>query len=156
MPGGNFQLAISLTPEKRGKWPRLLRAYLTSGEFPRGCLGKLIGRLSFSQTAIFGKFFRAPLRPLYNKLYRRACNSLLPKLARDTLRWWGEVIAEFTPRLATPRPARADWLIYTDSATDPLLFAISFRTETPPLLSWTPVMRSAFQWSGDTFFGTLL
>ena len=154
--GNNFRLAISLTPEKREKWPILIRSYLKLGGSPIGFLGRLIGRLSFSKTEIFGKFPRAQQRPLYTKLYRRVYNSRLPKLERDTLRWWGDVIAEFDPRLSAPRPARADWLIYTDAATDPLLFALSFSTATPPLLIWTPVMHSAFQWSGNTFFGTLL
>ena len=35
------------------------------------------------------------------------------------MRWRNEAISEFTPLLAPPRPARADWLIYTDAATDP-------------------------------------
>ena len=115
LPAGDF----SLTPEKREKWSSLIHPHLAKGELPHSCLDKLIGRLSFSHTEIFGKFARTQLRPLYTKLYRRVYNSRLPKLERDTLRRWKEVIAEFTPRLAIPRPARADWLIYTDASTDP-------------------------------------
>ena len=117
--GNNFHLAISLTPEKRERWHSLIRPYLAKGDLSHSCTGKLIGRLSFSQTAIFGKFDRAQLRPLYTKLYRRVYNSRLPQLERDSLRWWDEVASEFAPRLAIPRSARADWLIYTDAATEP-------------------------------------
>ena len=46
------------------------------------------------------------------------------------------MIADFTPRLAKVRPARADWLIYTDAATDPAkLCALVFRGDrTYPVL----------------------
>ena len=35
------------------------------------------------------------------------------------MEWWASIIAEFTPRLARPRPLKPDWLIYTDAATKP-------------------------------------
>ena len=114
-----FQLSISLTPEKREKWPGLIRTYLDRGELPHRCLDKMVGRLSFSQTALFGKFARTQLRPLCSKLQRRVYNDRLSALERDTLLWLHGVIAEFTPRLAIPLPSRADWLIYTDAASGP-------------------------------------
>ena len=107
-----------------------------------------MGRLSFSQTAIFGKFARTQLRPLYAKLHRRVYNAGLSAIERDALRWWQSVIAEFTPRLAIPRPARADWLIYTDAATHPpTLCALLFKGSSfSPVLDLCASQRTAVTW----------
>ena len=42
-------------------------------------------------------------------------------------RWWKEVIEDCTPRVATPRPRRPHWIVYTDAATTPpMLCALLF------------------------------
>lgn len=78
-PGNNGIIAISLPEEKRAKWPHLLESYLQVGSISHRCVEKLIGRLSFSLTIIFGKFARTHLRPLYRKFYRRFCSAKLPQ-----------------------------------------------------------------------------
>ena len=123
--GNNFQLPISLTDEKRSKWSSLLAAYLKAGSVSHRCLEKHLG---FPRTSVFGEFARAQMRPLYQKFYRRIYNARLSQLERGNLSWRFAVIADFTPRLARVRPTRADWLIYTDAATDPpRLCALLFR-----------------------------
>ena len=59
------QLLISLPEDKRARWSQLPDSYLKSGTIPRSCLGRLIGRLLFSQTSLFGKSARTQLRPPY-------------------------------------------------------------------------------------------
>ena len=111
-----------------GTPPPLLASYLKAGTISRLCLEKLLGRLGFSQTSLFGKFDRAQIRPLYQKFYRRAYNARLTRLERTNLSWRQQIIAYCAPRLARTRPARADWLIYTDAATDHAkLCALLFR-----------------------------
>ena len=127
--------------------------YLEEGGLSHSCLDKLIGRLSFSQTAIFGKFDRTQLRPLYTKMYRRVYNVRLSKLERATLRWRREVIAEFPPRLAVHRPARADWRIYTDASSEPpTICALIFRGNSPQQ-DLAPAILIACPWSGTTLVG---
>ena len=57
-------LHISLPDEKRTAWAALLRDYTCKGSTAHQELEKLIGRLSFPQTLLFGKFARTQLRPL--------------------------------------------------------------------------------------------
>ena len=118
-PKNGGQLLISLTDEKRTKWPQLINTYLKAGSISHRCLEKLIGRLSFSMTCIFGEFARTQLRPLHQKFFRRVYNAQLSQHERCTLEWWRSIIADFTPRIAVSRSQIADWIIYTDAATDP-------------------------------------
>ena len=117
--GNGHCLSISLPPEKRRRWSALIAGYLRDGRIVRSSLDKLIGKLLFSQTSVFGKFPRTQLRPLYQKLNRRVYNAHLSPYERSVFSWWQSVIADFTPRLAVPRPIRPHWIIYTDSATTP-------------------------------------
>ena len=146
--GGKFQLSISLTDEKRSKWAAPLASYLKAGAISHRCLEKLLGRLGFPQTSLFGKFARTQLRPLYQKFYRRVYNTRLAQLERSNLECWLRVIADFTPRPAGVRPSRADWLIYTDAATDPAnLCALLFRGDrSRPTLDTLATARVDTQW----------
>ena len=103
--------------EKRLKWSTLIASYLKEGRIPHRCLDKLIGRLSFSQTALFGEFARAQLRPMYRKIHRRVYTAALSAYEKSILEWRASIIAEFTPRLGRPRHLKPYWAIYTDAAT---------------------------------------
>ena len=63
-PSTDGHLLVSLPEGKRAKWPSLIATYLKDGRLSRRCLGKLVGRLSFSQTCPCGKFERTQMRPL--------------------------------------------------------------------------------------------
>ena len=95
------QLLISLPDEKRVSWSGAIKSFLAAGAISHSCLEKLIGRLSFSQTSLFGKFARTQLRPLYQKFHRRWYNAQLSTLERRTFEWWHQIIADFTPRAVT-------------------------------------------------------
>ena len=121
------KLSISLPPEKRKNWPQLLASYLKEGSITHSCLEKLIGRLLFSQTAVFGKFARTQLRPLYLKLHRRVYCAKLSAQEKLLFSWWKQIVEEFRPRIAIPRPIRPHWILYTDAATSTrLLCAVLF------------------------------
>ena len=147
------RLSISLTPEKCERRSKLITGYLQEGRIAHSFLEKLIGKLLFSQTAVFGKFARTQLRPLYVKLNRRVYNARLSAYERSVFTWWRDVLADFSPRLATPRPKRPHWLIYTDAATNPprlcaLIFPgskstpdLQFLFSSSAAVSWTYLFR---------------
>ena len=66
---GGMKLRVSLTPEKAKNWADTMLGVLKEGRIPPHTLEKLIGKLSFSQTCLFGKFDRTQLRCLYRKLH---------------------------------------------------------------------------------------
>ena len=128
----NHHLKISLPVEKRKIWPGLIGGSLIEGRIPHISIGNLIGKLSFSQNSLFCKFDRTQMMPLLTKLNRRVYNAHLSAGGRLVFVWWARSIADFTPRLATPRPRRPGWLIYTDAATDPpSLCALLFEGRRP-------------------------
>ena len=92
-----WQLPISLTGEKRRKWSSLLTSYLKEGRISHRRLGKLNGRPLFSKTAVFEKFARAQLRPLYQKFNSRYYATMLSPYERMVSRWWKEVVEDCTP-----------------------------------------------------------
>ena len=62
-PDTGMKLLVSLSPEKREERPQMLEGCLSQGRISRRRLGKLIGRLSFLHTCLFGKFARTQMRP---------------------------------------------------------------------------------------------
>ena len=101
-----------------------LSPYLEEGRIARRFLGKLVGRLSFSHTSLFGKFARTQMRPMRRKFHRVVYSARLFPYERTVCGWREEFIAEFTPRLASPRPDKTRWIIYNDAAKDPRCFAL--------------------------------
>ena len=131
-------LHISLTDEKREARAALLRDYMRKGAIAHQELEKPIGRMSFSQTLLFGKFVRTQLRPLYQKLYRKVYNARLSEADLGVFGWWGRAIRSFSPTICRPCAQPCDWLVYTDAATTPpRLCALRFRggTRTPNLVA---------------------
>ena len=148
------QLRISLPEEKRLKWSAMITSYLKAGRISHRCLGKLIGRLSCAQTALFGKFARTRLRPLRRKMRRRIYTDVLPAYEKSILEWRASIAAEFTPRRARPRPLRPDWLIYTDAATTPAwICALLFYGSRSSLTS-IPAMPPGWISCGTIYFAT--
>ena len=74
-PDNGMALEISLTAEKKEKWINAIHEYLTLWVITREQLDSLIGKLSFSQTAIFGRVGRPLLSAFYQKLNARRYHS---------------------------------------------------------------------------------
>ena len=71
------------------------------------------------------------LRPLYQKLNRRVYSDQLSDAEKNTFSLWEAAIAEFTPRIALPRPRMPRWLIYMDAASAQAhLCALLFKGDT--------------------------
>ena len=99
----NYTLRISLPEEKRKALSDLLADFVSKCPLSLQDLGKLVGRLPFSQTLLFGKFARTQLRPLYQKLRRRVYNARLTSSGAAVFQWSGEVARPFSPRVCMPR-----------------------------------------------------
>ena len=94
---GDHLMSISVPPEKRDQWSQLLDLYLKEGAIPHIYLDKLIGRLAFPQTALFGKFPRTHMRPLYQKLRSMFYCATLSDREKLLFGWTLQVISEFPP-----------------------------------------------------------
>ena len=143
-PANQMSLAISLPRDKAHRWARMIATILRSGTISHATIESLIGRLSFAQTAVFGRFARAMLKPLYTKLYsKRFLPHISPPLERN-LRWWAATLLSLRSRIATRASNRPDWIIYTDAALEPgpegaQIAAIFFRnpdTSGAPVIDW--------------------
>ena len=132
-----MSLSLSLSPEKASLWAPTIDKIITDGCIAHALLESLIGRLGFAQTAVFGRFARAMLKPLYAKLYApRYSAALTPALTRN-LRWRGATLMNILPRIITFKRNKPDWVLYTDAAFDngpggARLAAIFFRAHANP------------------------
>ena len=107
---------IRLTTEKARRRSSQLREALSANTISQVDLEKVIGRLSFSQTSVFGKFARAQMLPFYTKLYRRKYIPQLSPLERFTFRWRIRVLKELKPRIPRGGLRPTDFVVYTDAA----------------------------------------
>ena len=111
-----FVLSVSLTSDKAEAWAGQLRPHLATGAISSHELEKLIGKLGFSQTNLFGKFARALMRPLYRKFYDRNYTSRLSSIERSLFLWWIALIQALQPRVPRRSLAKPDFVVYTDAA----------------------------------------
>ena len=131
-PPNRLTLSLSLSNDKATRWADLIDRILEEGAISHTSLESLIGRLSFAQTAVFGRFARAMLKPLYVKLYTaRYFNALPPALIRNLV-WWGAALRKIQQRAIHFHRSKPDWVLYTDAAFDegpagPRLASIFFR-----------------------------
>ena len=112
----DFQLSVTLTQEKASRWCQEIREFLKRRSISSPELEKLIGKLGFSQTNLFGKFARTQLRPLYKKFYAKNFSAKLSLSEARTLQWWAHVLSSLHPRIPRPSNCPPDLVIYTDAA----------------------------------------
>ena len=113
----NWTLLVSPPPEKVEKWTGEIRSHIRNGLIPAVPLEKLIGKLGFSQTNLFGKFARAQLRPLYQKLYTKPFSPTLTSGELRTFHWWADILSSLHPRIPRGLHSKPDLVVYTDAAT---------------------------------------
>ena len=114
---GGMDLTVSLPQDKAAKWAADITQYQAKGIITHPELEKLIGKLCFSQTCLFGKFARTQLRCLYRKLYAPKYKAALSKHENLTLSWWIDVLLNLTPRIPRASCKPPDFVLYTDAAT---------------------------------------
>ena len=82
-----MQLNVTLPKGKSNKWPNQIHTHVNEGYISYNDLEKLIGKLCFSQTCLFGKFAREQLRCLYKNFTRQSIQLL--SLRANTSRFYG-------------------------------------------------------------------
>ena len=125
------QLLVTLPDEKANKWADEIVACAQANAIQRDALEKLIGKISFSQTALFGKFPRTMISPLYKKLHAKQYRAFINLQEKRIFEWWASTIRSLKPRIATPKPKFPEFILYTDAATKTnTLAAILLRPQT--------------------------
>ena len=109
---------MSLPPEKAASCAICIAAIVKARCVSHQQLEGIVGELSFIQTQLFAKFGRAQLRPLYQKLYREVYNADLTDLELRIFKCWEVAIRSSTPMRFRSRPKSAQWILYTEEATN--------------------------------------
>ena len=124
---------VSLTAEETERWAATIRKHLRERIIsPRG-LGKLIGKLSFSQTCLFGEFARTQIRCLYPKLHARRYEATSIKYEEPAQQWWVEVPPQHRPRATRSLSDTPDFILHTDASTPNCRIAsLLFREKVSP------------------------
>ena len=122
-PPNGMLLSIDVTDVKKEGRASRIGEFLVIERIPHKDLESLTGRLSFSQTSIFGRFGRALIRPLYRKLYGYYYDGSISGPGRIILQWWSGLLKALRPRTIYPRKSSPDIVIFTDAATTTMIMA---------------------------------
>ena len=130
---GGMQLRVTLPAEKSTKWANPISCHVNDGAISHSHLEKLIGKLCFSRTFLFGKFARTQLRCLYRKLYSPRYEDTIAPHEHLTLRWWVGVLTNLSHRIPRKLSHPPDFVLYTDAASSTnRIAALLFQGPTKP------------------------
>ena len=87
-PANDIAIEARLHREKETRWVKMTTEILKTGAKSGGPLESVMGRLSFSQTSIFGRFGRPMLSPLYGVLNSPSSHTLRSARVIRSLQWW--------------------------------------------------------------------
>ena len=118
-----MKLKIFLPRSKVIAWSDTILETISKGFIEHKPLEKLIGKLSFTQTSIFGRFGRTLLKSLHSKLHQRPYIGHLSEEEIDILQWWVASLRASIPRVVEVTSTRPEVIIYTDAATSTRIVA---------------------------------
>ena len=107
------QLTISLDKEKSERRAALISDILRAGTIDHSSLDKLIGKLPFAQTTIFGKFARTIAQLLYDMLRAQPYGGTLSDELITNLNWWRHALSSVQSRIVAIRPVFPKYIIYS-------------------------------------------
>ena len=122
-PSNDMSLTVALPREKALAWRASVEDILSAGSVVHKDLERVIGRLAFTQTSVYGRAGRAMLTVLYQKLNAHFYSPILSGREQSTLRWWQYALLTITPRLTKTRGPQTDLVIYTGAATTTMIIA---------------------------------
>ena len=154
-----MKLPIDLTASEKRKWAKRISGFISAGAISHKELEFIAGRLSFSHTAIFGRFGRALMQPLYRKANAAFYQCALSGEGVKALQWWEGMILAAHPRTAQRRRSAPGRIIYTDAAATTFIaasIAISpIECSVAPVLEACRAMTAGQAWA-DLFIKTNL
>ena len=115
-PSNDMKLSLTLSPDKAEKWSDSIIQIIEERQISHARLESLIGRLAFAQTAVFGRFARAMLKPLYAKLYSPRYFAPISQSVLRNLSWWAASLSSLRPRIVDFSRSTPDWVIYSDAS----------------------------------------
>ena len=122
-PGNDMSLSVELPREKAVAWGEAIDGFLPLGSIAHKELEGVIGRLSFTQTSVYGRVGRAMPTALYQKQNAKFYTPTLSGREASTLRWRRAALSSITPRLTRTRGPQTDLVVYTDAATTTMIIA---------------------------------
>ena len=122
-PASNMLLSVDLPDAKKVSWIARIEQFTQAGQIGHKELESLTGRLSFSQTSIFGRFGRATTQPLYRKVNAGRYQPALSDSDIWILRLRTGLLRSIRPRIVYPRRSTPQKIIYTDAATSAQIIA---------------------------------
>ena len=111
-----MKLTISIDEDKSIRWIKEISEIISAQSIAHCSLDKLIGKLSFAQTSVFGKFARTLAQPLYDKLHEIPYKAQIDESLITNLLWWKNALKSVHARIVTRRPAYPKFIIYTDAS----------------------------------------
>ena len=124
-------LRAELPTDKITKWPQIISDHIADGRITSKHFEKLIGNLSFTKTSVCGRFGRALLIPLHDKLKLKPYSESLSPREIDILLWRYQAITSHVVRTVEIKPKSPEYVIYTDAATSTRIAALVFSNEVP-------------------------
>ena len=109
----DFALKIALTPGKSLKWKRIIDEIVRAREVSHSTHEALIQRLGFAQCAVFPRFARCMLQPLYAKLYPFPFHVNLHGRTLDAAKWRPDALTRRPRRVIFHRVSQANFLLRT-------------------------------------------
>ena len=88
---------LEILPERAQQLRAEVLQVLRDGRLLPGYAARLVGKLGFASTQLFGKYGRAKLRPFVRRQYESSMFGLNPQL-RSALQWWAECLLHQFPR----------------------------------------------------------
>ena len=110
------RLLVSLEEKKSDAWRSHLTEAIQSKKIERKALDKLVGRLSFAHTNVFGKFDRPISQELYNKLRYHPYSTHCDSHFMSNLNWRHGALSVRIARSVFSRPVHPDYIVYTDAS----------------------------------------
>ena len=107
-PANKMLLIITPPEEMERTWAATIQRILSAGFISHAELESVIGGLSFTQTAVFGRIGRGMMAPLYAKLRADPYRPFLSDRESATLDWRAAALPNMEPRVATPKGGRAE------------------------------------------------
>ena len=97
-------------------WARLSVDFIRNRSISRANVGKLFGKLGFSQAAISSLFARDMMNPLYSELYSIPFYEKSAKQSIVGLKWMLSILTTMPPRPLWRRRGSGDYIAYADAA----------------------------------------
>ena len=112
----SFRLSIKLDDLKAAKWIKSLEDIIRDRRVDHKDLDRLVGRLSFAQTNVFGKFARPFSQELYDRLHAHPYISSCDDYFLANLNWWLSALKSGISRTVSLMPKYPKYILYTDAS----------------------------------------